>query len=82
MPTILRVDGYEIMIYTHDHLPSHVHVFARECELVVYLNCSSEYVSLRENDRFRPREIRAILRMVQAHRVQLCRAWKEIHGNL
>jgi len=29
MPTILRIEGYEIVIYLHDHLPPHVHVFAR-----------------------------------------------------
>ncbi|HEY5425715.1 MAG TPA: DUF4160 domain-containing protein [Candidatus Tumulicola sp.] len=26
MPTIVREDGYEIQIYTRDHLPPHVHV--------------------------------------------------------
>lgn len=26
MPTVLRVNGFQIVVYTHDHLPKHVHV--------------------------------------------------------
>ena len=39
MPTVLRVDGYEIFIYLHDHLPPHVHVIVRANEIIVNLNC-------------------------------------------
>ena len=27
MPTVLRRDGFDVMIYTHDHAPAHVHVW-------------------------------------------------------
>jgi hypothetical protein len=30
MPTVLRKDGFEFMIYTDDHEPAHVHVFKGE----------------------------------------------------
>jgi len=82
MPTLLRIDGYCVQIFTDDHLPAHVHVFARGCELVVNLNCSEQYVVIRENDGFKNREIRDILTIVQANRLQLCESWEEIHGDL
>ena len=50
--------------------------------MVVNLNCPEQYVSVRENDGFKKREIRDILTIVQANRPQLCEAWEEIHGDL
>ncbi len=82
MPTVLRIDGYRVQIFTDDHVPPHVHVFSRGCELVVNLNCPEEYVSIRENDGFKKREIRDILILVQANRPHLCEAWEQIHGDL
>ncbi len=82
MPTVLRIDGYQIMIYLDDHLPAHVHVFARGCELVVNLNVSSKYVSVRNNDGFKSSEIGSIVRLVQLHRDRLCEMWKGIHGDI
>jgi hypothetical protein len=57
-------------------------MFARGCELVVKLNCSEEYGSIRENNGFKTREVRDILTIVQANRLQLCESWEEIHGDL
>ena len=82
MPTVLRVDGYQIMIYLDDHLPPHVHVSARGAELVVNLNCATAFVSVRNNDGFKNREIATIVRLVQQHRDLLCQMWKGIHGNI
>ncbi len=82
MPTVLRVDGYQIMIYLDDHFPPHVHVSARGCELVVYLNCRAAFVSVRNNDGFKNSEIGSIVRLVQKHRDRLCDMWKGVHGNI
>jgi len=82
MATILSVDGYKVQAFTQDHLPPHVHVFARGCEAIVFLNCSEEVVTLRENFRFKAREIKAILQIVQAHQAVLCDAWEEIHDDI
>jgi len=82
MPTVLRIDGYCVQIFTDDHLPPHVHVFARGSELVVNLNCAEKYVSIRGNDGFKKREIRDIAIIVQTNRLELCEAWEEIHGDL
>ena len=82
MPTVLRLEGYVIMIYLHDHRPAHVHVSARGCELVVNLNRSPAYVSVRNNNGFKTPEIANILRLVQRHRDVLCEMWKGIHGDI
>ena len=37
MPTVLRVDGFAVMIYTHDHLPQHVHIFKSGGEVIIHL---------------------------------------------
>ena len=82
MPTVLRIDRYIIMIYLHDHRPAHVHVSARGCELVVNLNQSPAYVSVRNNDGFKTPEIANILRLVQRHHDSLYEMWKGIHGDI
>ena len=38
MPTVLRQDGFAAMIYTHDHLPEHIHVFKGESEVIINLH--------------------------------------------
>lgn len=80
MPTILCVDGYDVQIFTQDHLPPHVHVFARGCEAIVHLNCLDRFVSVRDNHRFKSRELRDVVLLVQANRAALCEAWEDIHG--
>jgi hypothetical protein len=82
MPTVLSVDGYEIQVFTQDHLPPHVHVFARGCEAIVFLECSGGRVTLRENYRFKAREIKAMMRIVQQHQAVLCEAWEKIHDDI
>jgi hypothetical protein len=81
MPTILRVDGYEIVIYLDDHPPPHVHVFAHGCEAIVYLNCPRGEPEIGEAYRCKSRELKAILKVVGNHRERLCAMWKEIHGD-
>ncbi len=70
------------MIYLDDHLPAHVHVFARGCELVVNLNQPPAYVNVRNNNGFKTPEIGNILRLVQRHRDSLREMWKGIHGDI
>jgi hypothetical protein len=38
MPTVLREDGFELMIYTNDHQPAHVHVHKAGAEAVIELD--------------------------------------------
>ncbi len=81
MPTVLRIEGYEIAIYFRDHLPAHVHVVARWCEAVIDLGCPDGEPEIREFYRFKSREMKPILELVKRHQTELCAMWKEIHGN-
>lgn len=38
LPTVLRREGYEIVIYFNDHVPPHVHVFKGAGEVRIYLD--------------------------------------------
>jgi hypothetical protein len=79
MPTILFVNGFRIVIYTKDHVPPHVHVYARGCEAIVLLNCSSGPPTLRDNFGFGNRDLRAIFTIVQTYVDLLCRTWEFFH---
>jgi hypothetical protein len=51
MPTVLRVAGLRFVVYSNDHSPAHVHVFAEDCEAVFDLNCPKGPPTLRQNFR-------------------------------
>jgi len=82
MPTVLRIDGYDIVIYLNDHLPHHVHVFAHGCEAIVELSCPDDIVHVRKNRNFKSQELKKVVRLVQAHQAELCANWKEVHNDL
>jgi hypothetical protein len=79
MPTVLRKDGFRIVIYPDDHLPSHVHVFSGESE--VKINLGSE-IDLAEIIEYRGKRNIAIkaLSLVIEHQRELLKAWRGIHG--
>jgi len=68
------------VIYPNDHRPAHVHVIGRGCEAVFNLNCPAGPVELRENYGFLRRETTHMLRGLNDHLNELCRAWEQIHG--
>jgi hypothetical protein len=37
MPTIIREEGFRIVIYPNDHLPAHVHVIKSDGEIRIEL---------------------------------------------
>ena len=37
MPTIIKQDGFRIVIWPNDHLPPHVHVFKSDAEVKIEL---------------------------------------------
>jgi hypothetical protein len=81
VPTVLRIGNLRVVIYPNDHRPAHVHVIGPEYEALFYLNCPTGPVALRENYGFTRREIVWIEAALNQHVVELCAAWKEIHGN-
>lgn len=80
MPTVLRFEGFRVVIYPADHIPSHVHVFGGGKEAVFNLNCPVGPVSLRENYGFQRRETAGVRRVLEENVVLLCEEWKRIHG--
>ena len=80
MPTVLRFDGYNVVIYPADHMPSHVHVLGGGEEAVFNLNCPAGPVSLRENYGFSRSAIANIRRSLDEAVPMLCEEWRRIHG--
>lgn len=77
MPTVLRVDAYRFYFYSHEpNEPPHVHVDRDDAALKAWL----APVSLARNRGFRPREINAILALVEKHHAALLERWHERFG--
>ncbi|MEW6579192.1 MAG: DUF4160 domain-containing protein [Chloroflexota bacterium] len=75
-PVVLRKGQFEVVIYTKDHDPPHVHVKSAGKEARITL----KPVEVLDNWGFRPSEIRAILELIQAHQHGLLRKWNEFHS--
>ena len=80
MPTVLRFDGFSVVIYPSDHIPAHVHVFGGGNEAVFNLNCPGGPVQLRENYGFSRREFARIRDSLDDAVPMLCEEWRRIHG--
>lgn len=77
MPTILRERGFEFIIYTRDHPPAHVHVFAGRDEMVIEFETD---VQIRKNWGFNRRD-QAIAKLIVMDNIRLFRSeWRNIHG--
>jgi hypothetical protein len=51
MPTVINQDGFQILIYTHDHLPRHVHVWKAGKQIVINLEdgtVAKSYMSIQD----------------------------------
>lgn len=81
MPTVLRLDGLRVVIYSADHRPAHVHVIGAEGEAVFVLNCPDGPPHLRESYGFSRHDELRILKGLAAHLSVLCPKWSEIHGD-
>lgn len=79
MPNILRQDGFRVVIYLDDHLPSHVHVFKAEEEVKIDLGSDAETPTIIEL-RGKPRTGIKALEIVIQHQTELLQAWENIHG--
>ena len=80
MPTVLRFDGFSVVVYPADHVPAHVHVFSGGNEAVLNLNCPAGPATLRENYGFSRGAIARIRDALNEAVVRLCREWRRIHG--
>ncbi|WP_144162306.1 DUF4160 domain-containing protein [Paraburkholderia sp. BCC1885] len=80
MPTFLRVLGYSVVIYTHDHRPAHIHVIGPNGRSVFNLNCPTGPLELREVVRITGIQLRRLERVIEPEIVALCVEWRKIHG--
>jgi hypothetical protein len=80
VPTILRFRGFNILIYTGDHGPAHVHAKGGGVEATFNLNCESGAVALRERKGTTATEEAALARFIAEKRDILCSAWEAMHG--
>ncbi len=81
MPTVLRIDGLTVIIYSNDHRPAHIHVGGAGKEALFYLNCPDGPLMLRGFFRFKLREVKRIEEKLAPPLNTLCKAWKEIYGD-
>jgi hypothetical protein len=80
MPTILRVGGFRIAIYSSDHRPAHVHVVGHGGEAVFDLNCPKGPPALREVYGLFRSAVAHVRAVVADELLVLCVAWEAIHG--
>jgi len=80
MPTVLRVDGFRVIIWPNDHAPPHVHVFSAEAQATIELGDAGRHPRLRENLRMKPAVLAKALQVVFEHQAMLMQKWREIHG--
>lgn len=80
MPTVLRQDGFDVMIYVDDHPPAHVHVFKAGGQLIMNLGDENTPPSIRRVKGMAKREARKAVVVVEDNQEALLGSWREIHG--
>lgn len=79
MVAVLRADGLRVVIYTNDHLPSHVHVFG-DGEAKINLIGAKGAPTLVWAEHMTRAEVRRFMRVVTEQAAFLLKRWGDIHG--
>ncbi len=79
-PTILRREGFRIMIYDDDHLPMHVHVLKAEGEVIINLGDATTPPWVRKNINMKPRTEHRALEIVGENQDRLIQEWRRRNG--
>lgn len=77
MPTLLRINGFRVVIYTADHVPMHVHVISADGEAVIEISRKARLIRV---GGMKDKVIQEALVIVQDHAEMLAEAWETIHG--
>lgn len=81
MPTILREQGFRIVIYPNDHSPSHVHVFKGSGEVRIDLGDEDSGPNLMSiTGQISDKNVVKALYLVKENQAKLLAKWREIHG--
>jgi Domain of unknown function (DUF4160) len=81
VPTIIKQDGFRIVIYPNDHTPAHVHVLKGDGEVRIELGnekISPSLMSVR--GKISDREVMRALSLVTEYQIELLAKWDEIHN--
>jgi hypothetical protein len=73
MPTIAIIDGVKVIIWHKDHLPPHLHARYGEHEAQISIRTSEVL-----NGKLPPAKLRAVLRWLDANRLEVAYLWREI----
>lgn len=68
--------GYDVVVYTDDHEPPHVHVKKDGCQVVIWL----QPVRFGRNDGFKRGDLRKIKKLVIENKERCLEVWNEYHG--
>jgi Domain of unknown function (DUF4160) len=80
MPTILREQGFRVVIYPNDHLPSHVHVFKGSGEVRIELGDEESDPRLMTiTGQISDKDVAKALYLVKENQAKLLANWREIH---
>lgn len=77
MPTLLRINGFRVVIYTADHEPMHVYVINAEGEAVIVIGRKARLI---RSGGMKDKSIQNALEIVQDNAGMLAEAWETIHG--
>ena len=80
MPTVLRQDGFNFVIYPDDHEPSRVHVKKAGKEVVINLGDENTKPCERENRGMSVQNRRNALQLAAEYQDELLDQWR-IHSN-
>ena len=76
MPTIIKHDGFRIVIWPNDHMPPHVHVFKRDAEVKITL---LKPIVFNIEGKISNKDLVKALNLVIENQIELLERWKEIH---
>lgn len=82
MPTILRLQGWRVVVIPGDHTPCHVHVMRSPSEAVLNLNCPDGPIEYRRSVACSATELNWLEKELGGHVCALCDGWRKHHvGN-
>lgn len=82
MPTVIRQNGFRIVIYSNDHLPCHVHAIKGDGEVRIDLGCSAPPTPpslMSVMGKISDKDVTKALFLVSEHQIELLAKWSEIH---
>ena len=82
MPTVLRVDGFRVVIYLppREHEPAHVHVWKDDAEVVIDVATARRRQTIRSVSRMRTADVVKAFRIVEENADYLLTCWRQYHG--